>query len=150
MFVQFAADNNDLNEDTLDGKHTTHATTMVAYQRKAFGPELPPQSLVDHSLKRSPETPLSTQTIHDFGVRGRRPTVTSFLGKVQHFGPSFDNNLGIERKDFAWFLLRLNKHNSLLSASDAENGHKPFLVGVHLTPLFYLLLHNAQMWAIAL
>ena len=38
VFVQFAAGNNDLNEDTLDGKHTTHATTMIAYQRKAFGP----------------------------------------------------------------------------------------------------------------
>ena len=86
---------------TLDGKHTTHATTMVAYQTKAFGPELPPQSLADHSLKRrSLETPLSTQTIHDFGVRGRRSTtVTSFIGKIQNTGPSFDNNPGIERKD---------------------------------------------------
>ena len=123
VFVQFAADNNDLNEDTLDGKHTTHATTMVAYQRKAFGPELPPQSLADHSLKRrSLETPLSIQTIHDFGVRGR--TVTLFLGKVQNIGPSFDNNPGIERNDFAWFLLRLNKHYCLLSAIDAENGQQ--------------------------
>ena len=35
-FIQIAADNNDLNEETLDGKNTTHATTMVVYQRKAF------------------------------------------------------------------------------------------------------------------
>ena len=41
-FIQFAADNNDLKEETLDGKNTTHATTMVVYQRKQFGPELPP------------------------------------------------------------------------------------------------------------
>ena len=54
VFVQFATDNNDLSEDTLDGKHTTHATTRVAYQRKAFGTELPPQSLADHSLKKDP------------------------------------------------------------------------------------------------
>ena len=39
-FIQIAADNNDLNEETLDGKNTTHATTMVVYQRKAFGPDL--------------------------------------------------------------------------------------------------------------
>ena len=32
VFVQFAADNNDLNEETPDGKQTTHATTIVAYQ----------------------------------------------------------------------------------------------------------------------
>ena len=32
--MQFAADNNDLNEETLDGKikSTTHATTLVVYQ----------------------------------------------------------------------------------------------------------------------
>jgi len=37
-FIQFAADNNDLNEKTLDGKSTTHATTLVVYQKKLFGP----------------------------------------------------------------------------------------------------------------
>ena len=39
-FIQFAADNNDFKEETLDGKNTTHATTMVIYQREQFGPEL--------------------------------------------------------------------------------------------------------------
>ena len=29
-FIQFAADNNDLNEDTLDAKSTTHATTRIS------------------------------------------------------------------------------------------------------------------------
>ena len=33
-FVQFAGDNNDFNEETLDGKQTTHATTLVVYQRR--------------------------------------------------------------------------------------------------------------------
>ena len=32
-FVQAAADNNDLTESTLDGKNTTHGTTMVLYQK---------------------------------------------------------------------------------------------------------------------
>lgn len=32
IFVQLAADNNVINEETLDGKNTTHATTMVVYQ----------------------------------------------------------------------------------------------------------------------
>ena len=34
--VQIAADNNDFTEETLDGKNTTHATTMVVNQRKAL------------------------------------------------------------------------------------------------------------------
>ena len=32
-FIQAAADNLDFNEQTLDGKNTTHATTLVLYQR---------------------------------------------------------------------------------------------------------------------
>ena len=38
-FVQIAANNNHLNEEALDGKNTTHATTMVFYQNKTFGPD---------------------------------------------------------------------------------------------------------------
>ena len=37
--VQMAADNNDVNEETTDGKNTTHTTTLVVYQRKQFCPE---------------------------------------------------------------------------------------------------------------
>ena len=36
-FVQAAADNLDFNEETLDGKQTTHATTLVLYQRAGNG-----------------------------------------------------------------------------------------------------------------
>lgn len=36
-FIQIAAENNDINEETLDGKNTTHATTMVGYQRQQYG-----------------------------------------------------------------------------------------------------------------
>ena len=36
-FVQAAADNLDFNEQTLDGKNTTHATTLVLYQRAQNG-----------------------------------------------------------------------------------------------------------------
>jgi len=42
-FIQFAADNNDLNGETLDGKGTTHATTLVVDQKKPFGPMPPPK-----------------------------------------------------------------------------------------------------------
>ena len=41
-FVQIAANNNDLNEEALDGKNTTHATTLVIYQNKTFGPDPSP------------------------------------------------------------------------------------------------------------
>ena len=34
MFVQFAVDNDNVNEETLDSKHTTHVTSMVLYQHQ--------------------------------------------------------------------------------------------------------------------
>lgn len=33
LCVQAAADNNDINEQTLDGRQTTHSTTLVVYQK---------------------------------------------------------------------------------------------------------------------
>ena len=52
-FVQFAADNNDFNEETLDGKQTTHATTLVVYQCQLFGPKSPPKIYANHTSRRS-------------------------------------------------------------------------------------------------
>jgi hypothetical protein len=36
-FIQAAADNFDLKKDTLDGKNSTHATTLVLFQKGSFG-----------------------------------------------------------------------------------------------------------------
>ena len=36
-FIHFAADNNDLNEEFLDGKSTTHATTLLMHQEQDIG-----------------------------------------------------------------------------------------------------------------
>ena len=121
VFVQCAADNNDLNEETLDGKQTTHATTLVVYQREAYGPKPPPKPLADHSKKRrSIDTSLPTQTIHDFGVRGKRPQVTAYIGTIQvNESSSRDEQVpNTDRRDFAWFLLRLNKGEALLSTDE--------------------------------
>ena len=48
-FIQFAADNNDINEETLDGKQTTHVTTLVVYQKGQFGTEPLRHIYADHS-----------------------------------------------------------------------------------------------------
>ena len=49
VFVQVAGDNNDINEETLDGKSTTYVTTLVIYQQGQFGPLPPGQVHGDHS-----------------------------------------------------------------------------------------------------
>ena len=50
-FVQSAADNNDTTEEALDGKHTTHLTTVVLYQKWQFGPKQKRILCGDHSKK---------------------------------------------------------------------------------------------------
>lgn len=110
VFVEFAADNNDLEEETLDGKQTTHATTLVAYQREQYGP-IPAQEIHgDHSVKRRSLTaplPLNQQ-IHEFSSHGKRPAVVSFQGKFKEewYSCSKDIRSEAERKDLAWVLLR--------------------------------------------
>ena len=52
-FVQAAVDNNDINEETLDDKHTTHSTTVVLYQKGQFGPKQKRILCGDHSKKNS-------------------------------------------------------------------------------------------------
>ena len=121
VFIQCAADNNDLNEETLDGKQTTHAVTIVVYQREPFGPKLPRKPLADHSTKgRSLGSSVPTQTIQVFGVHGRRPQVTTYLGRVQEdeYSSRNDRDPSMDSQDFAWFLLRLNKDGTILSTTN--------------------------------
>ena len=69
VFVQVAGDNNDINEDTLDGKRTTHATTLVLFQRGQFGPAPKPKVYADlprgnGPLDRWVRANLSDSTVH--------------------------------------------------------------------------------------
>ena len=52
-FIQFAADNNDINEETLDGKQTTQATTLVVYKKGQFCTAPLRRVHADHSQRRS-------------------------------------------------------------------------------------------------
>ena len=110
-FVQFAADNNDFNEETLDGKQTTHSTTLVVYQRQPFGPKPPPKIHADHtSRRRSLEQPVQGPLMHECSVRGKRPPLMSFVGRAEEsFVLDEDSTAAENLRELAWFLLRLNR-----------------------------------------
>ena len=81
-FVHLAADNIDINEETLDGKNTTHATSMVVFQRGTYGPAPKPAFVAEHTKrKRSLKTLNMAQCMLEFGMVGRRP-ITDLQGKV--------------------------------------------------------------------
>ena len=81
-FIQMAVDNNDIDEETIDGKNTTHATTLAIYQRQQYGP-MPVQVVhANHSKKRrSLDSTRELVVIEDANVGGRRPNLADFVGK---------------------------------------------------------------------
>jgi hypothetical protein len=110
-FVQIAADNSDFNEETLDGKNTTHATTMVVYQRKPFGPAPKPTVVGDHRERRRTLHDLgNVYEIQDFSAFGRRPVISSFIGQIdmQWYDGATSNFVKASKMDALWALLRMN------------------------------------------
>jgi hypothetical protein len=67
------------NEETLDGKNTTHVTTLVAYQRGSCGP-LPQRRPHDQHtvIKRSLVATVGRPIIQPFGIPGRRHAVAGY------------------------------------------------------------------------
>lgn len=109
-FIQVAADNNDINEETLDGRNTTHATTVVVYQRRQHGPECPPKVLTGHSIrKRSIEPDGTFNGILDFWPWGKSPLVKTFLGTLHEDGFQVAKDLYLSslKTDLLWAFARM-------------------------------------------
>ena len=108
-FVQMAADDNDLNEETLDGKNTAHATTKVIYQNKMFGPDPPPTTVEQRAKRRSLQATGTVYDIEECPVRGRRPAATDHVGSVdmEWYKDTNDEMRTACHTDFIWALLRL-------------------------------------------
>jgi len=122
-FVQFAADNNYLKEETIDCKNTTHATTMV------FGPEPLPTIAGNHSerhdsLKRGG----SVYELQECSAYGRRPKVTQYTGAVDKEWLMGEGGVLSEatNTDGTWTLLRM-KPASLLKMGIEMQEEQPVL-----------------------
>lgn len=109
-FIQMAADNNDINEETIDGKNTTHATTLAIYQRKQYGPM--PERLVHgdpSKKKRSLDSTRHLVVLEDVNVGGRRPGSPDFAGQViSSWFTCHRQFLSTCMDDLCWMLLRLS------------------------------------------
>ena len=110
VFVQMAADNNDINEETMDGKNTAHAATLFVYQRKQNGPMPPRQIHANHSQRRrSLDSARNTLAIEEVSLCSRRAPPTSFLSQIKMEWFQCNNQfLSPYTQDAAWMLLRLH------------------------------------------
>lgn len=108
-FVQIATNNNDLNEETLHRKNTTHATTMVVYQKETFSPDPPPNLVEQRPKRRSLQAMGTVYNIEQCPVQARRSAVTDHVGSVDiKWYNDLNNETGTAQKaDFTWTLLRL-------------------------------------------
>ena len=103
-----AADNNDINEETIDGKNTTQ-TTLAIYRRQQHDPMPARVVHTDHSKKRrSLDSTLELVVIAEVNVGGRRPNLADFAGKdVITWFQSDCQILSTCIGDVCWMLLRL-------------------------------------------
>ncbi|MES9879525.1 MAG: hypothetical protein ABW185_01435 [Sedimenticola sp.] len=114
-FVQAAADNDDIIEETLDGKHTTHSTSVVLYQRESVlesvrSGTMPLQTRPFRSRSRTVQTLPSTQAILNFSNVGKRPSPQSLLGNVSaewYQDCSTCETESAHALDKAWILCRI-------------------------------------------
>ena len=121
-FIQIAADINDLREETLDGKNTTHSTKKVVYQRKAFGPDLSQVPLVD---RRSLHSTSSIYDIQECHADGRRPAVTAYVNKIENkwFEDGKECFIDASQSDEVWLLMQL--HLSSLQQASEPGDYQP-------------------------
>ena len=87
----------------MEKKNTTHATTMVIYQCKVFGPAPP---VADHSnRRRSLKASSSVSELQECSAHYRHPSVTAYLNKVDK---QWYNGEDTDGTNVIWKLLRLN------------------------------------------
>ena len=109
-FIQFAGDNNDINEETLDGKQTTHATTLLIYQRGEFTDAPTRKIYADHSKRQKTLESRDVGSImHEFGAFGKRPKVKFLVNelKTEWFSPDEETMQKCLNFDLAWNVVRL-------------------------------------------
>ena len=126
-FIQMAADNNDINEETIDGKNTTHATTLAIYQRQQYGPMPARVVRANHSKRRrSLDSTRELVVIEDVNVGGRRPNLADFVGKdVITWFQSDRQILSTCIDDVCWMLLRLSDPFMLCNQQKPEEQTTP-------------------------
>ena len=111
------------DRETIDGKNTTHATTMVVYQRKVFGPELPPTIAGNHSeRRRSLKGGGSVYELQECSAYGRRPKVTQYTGAVEKEWLKGEGVVLSEatNTDDTWTLLRMKPAGLLKKGIEAQ------------------------------
>lgn len=110
-FCQYAADNIDIIEETLDGMGTFHATQMVVYQRGI--PQYQQQEILPLGKSRSLKVPPELHRLERVTRQPSRedPKFTASLNETM-FTPDDQVSDEASARDMAWILSRIHGSNS--------------------------------------
>jgi len=98
--VDAAIDNFDQNEETVDGKHTTHSMAIVLYQRSLATPE---SDLIPCSKQKSLDTAkYKEQPVHAYRKPGKKPEPV-----ITRQTENVTNATSVPKNDLVWEMARV-------------------------------------------
>ena len=135
-FAHLAADNNDVNEETLDAKIQQMQRQWWFIRKKQFGPEPPPTPLGHHGKRRqSLQTSESVIDQEECSVHGNRTVVVEYVEHVdkEWFKGESDELKCASSNDVSWKILRSNDKclSQDLVVEALENQSIPSWSGFH-------------------
>lgn len=112
-YIRFANDNIDINEETLDGTGTFHASQTVAFRKKDLADEMESSILSEHTRSRSLKVPEDFMELIPAPIHNQKPAPI-FAEEVleSFFLPHHRVSLMAKQQDFAWFLTRAQDEES--------------------------------------
>ena len=138
-YTRFAVDNIDINEETLNGMGTFHATQVAAFRRKEEGePAMDIELSTKSDWRLDVQVPSELHELIDLSLDNKKPEPELQKTVVSEWYTP-DSSLIEEsyRKDLAWILGRLHEQN--LNSSQYQGG----LVS---NSFCRLLNHKSQWW----
>nr|XP_023012752.1 uncharacterized protein LOC111502820 [Leptinotarsa decemlineata] len=117
-YIRASIDNFDLNEETFDGKRTTHAMAMVVFQEKQFSQPIRERIKEGSSALSKEETDISLQKIEKYVKPKTRPVPSEF-----EFPTIIrKNSIHSTKINMSWRLLKfLQNEYSFMGWSDFQN-----------------------------
>lgn len=118
-FIFFAIDNSDFNEDTPDGKNTTHATATAVFQQK-FDDDVCSTCVPVKTSSRSFQSPVEPQLLNCYMSKTVKPESPTY----KQFAVGQNNTVLVQNRvdDMVWLL---SKTKSITLREDSRFAARP-------------------------
>ena len=132
-YTRYAVDNIDINEETLSGMGTFHATQVAAFRRKEEGEDVGTEVLVSPKLVRRMDAELPKQ-IHELEeiVVKKKPEPVNQEAKEDWYQSDKNKIKESNKKELSWLLGRLSQQRPELQKIPGWSGFNQLTTGKEL------------------